>query len=256
MKTNSNKNVLLTGAGSGIGKAIAEHLNEEGYSLILLGRNLDKLEAVQGKMKSAGRHRSFTCDIRDGASVRKALDQIGKVSLYAVIANAGIGGENIYGKFDRWQEVIDINLTGSYNTIRESLPYLERDSAPFKKIVIVSSVLARLGVPGYSAYCASKAGLLGLMRSLAAELSPKNILVNALCPGWVNTDMAHQGLAGMAEAMQITKEEAFKIAMSQVALGKMSTPKEIAVITAFLLSEAQNSITGQTLDINNGAMMP
>ena len=256
MVSPSNKNVLLTGAGSGIGKAIAEHLALEGYSLILLGRNLEKLEAVRQGLKSVNKHQSFTCDIRKADSIRKALSGSAMESLYAVIANAGMGGENTYGEKDRWQEIIDINLTGTYNTISECLNYLKKNPYPFRKIVILSSILARLGVPGYSAYCASKAGLLGLMRSLATELSPKNILINALCPGWVDTDMAHEGLKSMSEGMKISKNDAFKIAMSKVPLGKMSTPEEIAVFTAFLLSDIQTSITGQTLDINNGAMMP
>ena len=126
----------------------------------------------------------------------------------------------------------------------------------FKKIVILSSILARLGVPGYSAYCASKAGLLGLNRSLAIELAQDKILINALCPGWVNTDMAHEGLQAFSEALKISKEDAHKKAMADVPLGKMSEPEEIAQLTAFLISDAQTSITGQTLDINNGAMMP
>ena len=136
------------------------------------------------------------------------------------------------------------------------MPYLKKDAAPFKKIVILSSVLARLGVPGYSAYCTSKAGLLGLTRSLAAELAQDKILVNALCPGWVDTTMAHEGLRAFSEALKISKEEALKKAMNDVPLGKMSKPDEIAQFIAFLISNAQTSITGQTLDINNGAMMP
>lgn len=136
------------------------------------------------------------------------------------------------------------------------MPYLKKDAAPFKKIIILSSVLARLGVPGYSAYCTSKAGLLGLTRSLAAELAQDKILINALCPGWVDTTMAHEGLRAFSEALKISKEEALKKAMNDVPLGKMSKPDEIAQFIVFLISNAQTSITGQTLDINNGAMMP
>jgi len=136
------------------------------------------------------------------------------------------------------------------------LPYLKKSKAPFKKIVILSSVLARLGIPGYSAYCASKAGLLGLARSLAAELAQDKILVNALCPGWVDTTMAHEGLRAFSETLKISKEKAFEQAMNDVPLRKMSQPDEIAQFIAFLISNAQTSITGQTLDINNGAMMP
>ena len=111
-------------------------------------------------------------------------------------------------------------------------------------------------MPGYSAYCASKAGLLGLTRSLAAEYSGDNILINALCPGWVNTDMAQEGIDDFADALKITKEQAYQEAMKQVPLGKMSEPEEIAQFIGYLLCEKQTSLTGQTIDINNGALMP
>lgn len=251
-----DKTILVTGAGTGIGRSIAQNLSQLGYSLILLGRDLTKLETTKKSLKFPDQSHFFSSDIRDSSSIKEALEKSSVESLYSLVVNAGVGGENSYGANDRWQEVIEINLTGSYNTIQECLPYLRKDPNPFKKILFMSSILARLGVPGYSAYCASKAGILGLMRSLAAELSGENILVNALCPGWVNTDMAHEGLDGMASGMSISKEEAYKMAMSQVPLGKMSEPDEIAKMTAFILSKDQNSITGQTIDINNGALMP
>ncbi len=251
-----DKTILVTGAGAGIGKSIAQNLSELGYSLLLLGRDLTKLEATKKSLKTSDQCYIYSADIRNSTSIKEALNKSPVESLYGIVVNAGVGGENNYGTNDRWQEVIEINLTGSYNTVHECLPYLRKDPSPFKKILFMSSILARLGVPGYSAYCASKAGILGLMRSFAAELSGENILVNALCPGWVNTDMAHEGLDGMASGMSISKEEAYKMAMSQVPLGKMSKPDEVAKMTTFLLSDDQNSITGQTLDINNGALMP
>jgi len=248
--------IVVTGAGHGIGRAIAKLLSEQDYSLLLLGRNRTHLESARESLKNPPAHQSFSCDIRQANQIHKALKESGVQSLYAVAANAGIGGENHYSKEDAWQEIIDTNLTGTYNTIQECLPLLKKSSAPYKKIVITSSILARLGVPSYSAYCASKAGLLGLMRSLAAELTSDNILVNAICPGWVNTQMAHEGLQGFAQALNISKEDAYHQAMAQVPLGKMSEPEEIAQLVAFLISDAQSSFTGQTLDINNGAMMP
>ncbi len=250
------KVVVISGAGTGIGRAIAQVLAEENYQLILLGRTLSKLQETQSLLTNAESHQSFSCDIRNKEEIRSALANSGISFIYGVVANAGIGGENNYSTEDRWGEILETNLTGTYNTIHECLPYLKKDDAEYKRIAIVSSILARLGVPGYSAYCASKAGLLGLMRSFAAEFTGDKILVNAICPGWVNTEMAHQGLVDFSKALNISKEEAYKQAMAQVPLGKMSEPKEIAHQVAFLLSEKQTSFTGQTLDINNGALMP
>ena len=251
------KTILITGAGSGIGRATAKCLSKKNYSLILLGRNQKNLEETQISLESPSDHQCVSCDIRKSEGIVKAMKQIKIDSIYSLIANAGLGGENKHSSSsDRWQEIIDTNLTGTYNIIQKSLPYLKKDKTPFKKIIIMSSILARLGVPGYSAYCASKAGLLGLTRSLASELAPQKILVNALCPGWVDTKMAHEGLRSFAETMNIKKEEALEQAMNDVPLRKMSQPIEIAEFISFLISNEQTSITGQTLDINNGAMMP
>ena len=247
-------NIALTGAGSGIGRSIAKVLAERGYCLILLGRNLDNLQSTKVLLKNSEQHQCQTCNIRNSAEIKRSLENV--PSLYGLIANAGIGGENRFGDQDRWGEIIDTNLTGTYQTIQACLPLIKKDRAPFKKIIIISSILARLGVPGYSAYCASKAGLLGLTRSLAAEHSGDGILINALCPGWVNTEMAQEGLQGFADALDISKDQAYKEAMKPVPLGKMSQPEEVAKLVAFLVSEEQTSFTGQTLDINNGALMP
>ncbi|PIQ97747.1 MAG: short-chain dehydrogenase [Nitrospinae bacterium CG11_big_fil_rev_8_21_14_0_20_56_8] len=252
------RTIVITGAGSGIGKAIAHHLALNGDKLVLLGRNLDRLAQTRDSSHNPAWHVCYSCDIRKPDQLRHALRQSGVDSIYGVVVNSGVGGENRYGPGDRWPEILETNLTGSYNTVQECLPYLKtsRVGNEYRKIVFISSILARLGVPGYSAYCASKAGLLGLMRSLAHELTQDGILVNALCPGWVNTDMTQQGLQGFADALKITKEEAFQKAMSVVPLGKISEPQEVARLVGYLMADDQTSITGQTIDINNGALMP
>jgi NAD(P)-dependent dehydrogenase (short-subunit alcohol dehydrogenase family) len=119
----------------------------------------------------------------------------------------------------------------------------------------MSSILARIAVPAYTGYSASKAGLLGLVRSLAAELGADNVQVNAICPGWVDTDMAWQGLDGIAEAAGETREAAYREAMLAVPLGRMSQPEDIAGTVAWLLSPDARGVTGQAIDQNGGAWM-
>ncbi len=120
---------------------------------------------------------------------------------------------------------------------------------------MVSSILARIAVPGYTGYSASKAGLLGLVRSLAAELAPQHIQVNAICPGWVNTEMAWRGLDGLAAAIGGSRDDALREAMRDVPLGRMSEPEHVAGTVAWLLSPDASGVTGQAIDQNGGAWM-
>ncbi len=247
------KTILVSGAGTGIGQAAAKGLAERGYALVLLGRNQENLEKTRAMLAEPEAHAIISADIRNAQEIKNGLAEI-KPALHGVIANAGLGGENQYGENDRWQEIIETNLTGTYQLVEETLPYFAPKEDGFRHVVIISSILARLGVPGYSAYCASKAGLLGLMRSWSVELAAQNILVNAIAPGWVSTDMATQGLETFAKSAGKSYEEIYQEQMSHVLLGKMSEPEEIAELIVYLVS--QTSITGQTLDINNGAIMP
>jgi NAD(P)-dependent dehydrogenase (short-subunit alcohol dehydrogenase family) len=245
-------NYLITGAGSGIGKAIATTLSTQGHTCFLLGRNEAALKETFSMLQS-GSHEIFVTDIKDNEALQQVVSKHPGLVLDGIIANAGIGGENNFGPNDRWQQIIDTNLTGTYLTVQHFLPALKKSTCRYKQIVITSSILARLGVANYSAYCASKAGLLGLMRSWAVEFAPENILVNAICPGWVNTSMAQDGLQGIADGIGISKSKFYDIAMQSVPLKKMSEPEEIGDLVAYLLQ--QSSITGQTFDINGGAVM-
>jgi len=248
--------VLVSGAGSGIGRAIVQKLARRGFCPVLLGRRREVLEATVALLDGA-EHRIVEAAICDKAALHQGLADSGVRALHAVIANAGIGGENHYGEDDRWHEIIQTNLTGTYQLVNEALPYLRTDNeGEYRHIVFISSILARLSVPGYTAYCASKAGLLGLMRSYASAFAAEKILANAVCPGWVSTSMAKDGLKTFAENTGKSYDEVYDEQMSAVPLGKMSEPREIAEFVFFLLSRVQGSITGQTLDINNGALMP
>jgi NAD(P)-dependent dehydrogenase (short-subunit alcohol dehydrogenase family) len=174
--------------------------------------------------------------------------------VHALCANAGLGGPNEDGPGDRFDDLVATNLTGTYHCVRAVLPHLAPGPAA-RHVVITSSILARIGVPGYTGYCASKAGLLGLTRSLAAELATDEIQVNAICPGWVETDMAWQGIDAFAADTGRTREEAYAEAMREVPMGRMSQPEDIAGTVVWLLSPDARGVTGQAIDHNNGAFM-
>jgi NAD(P)-dependent dehydrogenase (short-subunit alcohol dehydrogenase family) len=228
------KHVAVTGAARGIGLAIAERLASEGARLTLLDRDEPQLPGATSRV----------VDISDRDAVFAAFTE----PLDGLVANAGIGGANVPGENDRFDEILKTNLYGTYWCVRAAEPLL----ADAGRIVVTSSILSRIGVAGYTGYCASKAALLGLVRSLAAELAPRRIQVNAICPGWVDTDMTRLGLS-LFEGL--TEEEAWEVAKQEVPLRRMSDPSEIAGTVAWLLSDDSVGVTGQAIDQNNGAFM-
>jgi len=253
------KSYLVSGAGSGIGRAIALKIasTDPSHRVFLLGRNRDRLLSVQRELPRSEQHEVLIADLSEPKGLNGAIldARLDECNLVSIVANAGVGGENHYGPNDRWNEIIETNLSGTYRFIQECLPALRSSQEKHRSIVMVSSILARIGVPGYSAYCASKAGLLGLTRSLAAELAAEKILANAICPGWVETEMALAGLHEFAKNGLHPFSEVREAEMAKVPLGKMSKPEEIAELVYFLIGGSQDSITGQTFDINNGALM-
>ncbi len=250
MEALSGRHIVVTGGGRGIGKAIAERLALEGASLSLLAPNLDELEEVAARV---GGHAHF-CDIRDRAGVDAAFAAAAAARgpVHALVANSGIGGANADGPDDRFTEIVETNLFGSYWCIRAALRQLAAGPEP-RHVVVLASILARIAVPGYTAYSASKAGLLGLVRSFSAELAPADVQVNAICPGWVETDMASQGIDAIVEATGMTREEAVADALRAIPLGRMGQPAEIAGTVAWLLSPDARGVTGQAIDQNGGA---
>ena len=257
-----DQHVVVTGAGTGIGRAVAERLWAEGARLTLLARDAARLEetAAACRARRAGGARDLgvaSCDVRERASLDAALDAaVGeRGALFAFVANAGIGGPNEDGPDDRFSDLVATNLTGTYHSFRAAEARLAPRSDGARHLLAISSILARFGVPGYTGYCASKAGLLGLVRALAHELAEDEVQVNVICPGWVDTQMARDGIQGMADGLGKTYEEAHAMAMSQVPLGRMSAPEDIAGMVSWLLSADARGVTGQGLDMNGGAWM-
>jgi ketoreductase len=255
------RHVVVTGAGTGIGRAIALRFAREGAKLSLFARDAKRLAETAQLARELGASATFVaaCDVRKTKSIDACFDaavqRLGPI--HVCIANAGIGGENQPGKpgrKDRFDDVVDTNLRGAYFTLRAA----ERHLAPgpeARHLIATASVLARFGVPGYTAYCASKAGILGLVRALAHELARDNVQVNALCPGWVNTAMAREGIEGIAKKLGVTTEQFHAMAMGQVPLGRMSEPEDVAGLAAWLCSPDARGVTGQGLDMNGGSWM-
>jgi NAD(P)-dependent dehydrogenase (short-subunit alcohol dehydrogenase family) len=250
----TGRTAVVTGAGSGIGREIALRLSQRGAKLALLGRTLEKLETVAGEAR--GEAICASVDVATRSQVEEVFESAaGRLGpLHILVANAGIGGPNDLGEGDRWDEIVRANLDGAYFCIRAFEQCMEQGPEP-RHIVVISSCVARFGVPGISAYSAAKAGQLGLVRSLAAELAPKRVLVNAICPGWVETQMAVERMEEMAAEQGQPYAEVRTQMVDAVPLQRMSEPGEIAALVEFLVSEGGVAFTGQAFDPNNGAWM-
>lgn len=256
-KRPEHSHILVTGAGTGIGRAIALRLATEGVRLSLLGRTEETLRATADQISDMGGSQAtiHLADIRDRGAVDRAINEAAERQgpLRGIIANSGIGGPNQPGPEDRFDDLIQTNLIGTYSCLRAAQRHLHEEGTTY--MVVIASILARFGVPGYTGYCASKTALLGLVRALSMELAAQDVQVNAICPGWVDTKMAWEGIEGMATGMSITREEAYQMAMRAVPMGRMSKPEDIAGMVSWLTGSDARGVTGQSLDMNGGAWM-
>ena len=241
-----NKVAIITGASRGIGRSIAKKLYDEGANVALCARS-----AIQDFPRE--RSLAVTMDVRDQknveAGIRRIVDRFGKIDI--VVNNAGISGVTPVEAADTgpWLEIIQTNVVGTYFVTRAAVPHVPNGG----RIIMISSVLGKFGVPGYTAYCTAKTGLIGFARALALELAPRKITVNALCPGWTDTEMARAGMRDIAKDLGIPVEQFYKDAMSRVPLGEMVEPEEVANLVAFLAAETGGKITGQAISICAGS---
>ena len=254
----AEKIAIVTGGGSGIGKAVSESLAKNGARVAVASRNPSHLEAAQELFKRLDRPLlTIQMDIREKEQVQKAVSETlaawGAIDI--LVNNAGISGLN---RMDdpadgRWYDILDTNLTGTYLVTKEVLKAMKDHSDG--RIINISSVLGKFGVPGYSAYCASKHGMIGFTRALALEVVSRGITVNAICPGWVDTEMARLGIEESATYQGISAEEFKKQAVEAVPIRRFLDADEVAHLVCYLASPEASGITGQAINICGGQTM-
>jgi 3-oxoacyl-[acyl-carrier protein] reductase len=243
----SNRIAFITGASRGIGQACALTLARAGHRVILAARNAAKLEEVATEAREAGVEAYVVeIDLSNPDSVQaafhKAQKEFGNVEI--LVNNAAItrDGLAVRMKKEDWDAVINTNLYGSFQAIQQVLPGMMR--ARWGRIVNITSVVGLTGNPGQANYVASKAALIGLTKSLAQEMAPRNITVNAVAPGFIETEMT----AGLPQEL---KDKLHQI----IPLKRLGAPADVAAAVKFLTSDEAGYITGQTLSVNGGMYM-
>ncbi len=242
----SKKTVLITGATRGIGKAILEAFNND-YLIIGTGTSEESLSSITENLKSLKiEGKAFKLDLNNRQSIKALSLSLDKEEIYPdiLINNAGITRDNIMLRMqeDEWDDVINIHLNGQYLLIKSFLKKMVKNR--WGRIINISSTSAALGNKGQANYAAAKAGIEAMSRSLARELGSRNINVNCVAPGFIETDMTKEISKG--------NEDFFA---SQIPLGRLGKSSEIAEVVYFLASDQANYITGQTLHVNGGLYM-
>ena len=248
--------ILVTGGGRGIGRAIALAFGEPGSTVAIAARTRADLEETGAAIRRRGGEAVLlTVDVRDEDSVAAGFEQLRAASprIDVLVNNAGVGGGKPIDETDTasWRGILDTNVFGTFLVTRQAVPMMGEGG----RVISISSVLGRFGVPGYTAYCASKHAVIGFTRALSLELADRRITVNAICPGWVDTEMAAQGMQMGATAMGITFEEFRRQALDRVPIKRIIQSEEVANLVTFLASPQASAITGQTYNICGGQTM-
>jgi 3-oxoacyl-[acyl-carrier protein] reductase len=242
----TGKTALVTGASGGIGGAIAKALHGQGASVVLSGTRAEALEALKAELGA----RAFvaTCNLGDKDSVealpKAAEAAAGGATIDILVNNAGITRDNLFMRMKdaEWDEVIAVNLTAAFRLSRAVLRGMMKKR--WGRIISITSVVGETGNPGQGNYAAAKAGLVGMSKSLAAEVASRNITVNAVAPGFIAT--------AMTEALNDAQKAAIG---TRIPAGRMGLPAEIAAAVVYLASEEAAYVTGETLQINGGMSM-
>lgn len=241
------RKALVTGASRGIGRAVAIALAEEGADVALLATSAELLGAVAEEVRGLGRKAvALPVDLRSSdavkAAVEQAVDELGGLDI--VVNNAGITADQLFlrHKDEDWERVLDVNLTGAFRVTKSAARALLKSKAG--RVINLTSVVGLTGNPGQASYCASKAGLIGFTKSLAKELASRGVTVNAIAPGFIETDMT----------AALTEDQRAAVA-KQVPMGRFASPQEVAWLATFLASDRAAYITGEVLRVDGGLAM-
>ncbi len=245
------RHALVTGGGSGVGRAVAMALAEAGVAVTICGRRKVALDEVAGKNT---RIAAIAADVTDEAAMaalyRKAETAHGPVDI--VVANAGMAGSAPASRttLDGWQRTLAVNLTGAFLTVKPALAGMAARKAG--RIVFVASVAGLKGYAYIAPYVAAKHGVVGLMRALAAENAKNGVTVNAVCPGFVETDMLEESVSRIVEKTGRSAEETRAAPVSTNPQGRFIQPQEVAAAVLWLCSQSAGSVTGQAISVSGG----
>lgn len=246
------KVALVTGGGSGIGAAVARQFAAEGAKVLVTGRRPEPLQAVADEIDGI----AVVGDTSDRQHVQEAVatavGEYGGVDV--LVACAGISPAGAVGDIDddRWRTTLSTNLDGPMMMSREVLPTMLKRGGG--SIVLVSSTAGLAAAPSSVAYDVSKAGVIALVRALAVDYGPMGIRANALVPGWVRTPMGDRSMDALASERHVTRDDAYRLATSQVPLRRPGTPEEMAACCLFLASDEARYVTGTTLVADGGGL--
>ena len=248
---------LVTGASRGIGFSVAQKLLAQGLNVTLMGRGQAGLEAACAKLGSPERVAWVSADIGDAAAVRQAFEQAqARFGVVDVLVNNA--GQAVSERFDRlseagWHEMITVNLTGTFHCIQAALPGMSAQK--WGRIVNVASTAGLAGYAYVSAYCAAKHGVVGLTRSLALEAARKGVTVNAVCPGYTETDLVQEALDNIMSKTGMTRDEAKAKLAEGNPQGRLVQPEEVADAIAWLCQEGASAVNGQAIPVDGGEVM-
>ena len=254
MRPLTGAHAVITGGGRGIGLATAARLSSLGATLTLIGRDRSRLFAAVQALPAAARCDVQVCDVTDVTAVRRAFDSIARAGLRPsiLVNNAGVAKSAKFTATDEalWQEMIAVNLTGTFNCTRVALRAIAESKAG--RIINVASTAGLVGYPYVAAYCAAKHGVIGLTRALALELAGTSVTVNAVCPGYTDTEMVSDAVDNIVTKTGKTREEARAALASRNPQKRLIAPDEVASAVAWLCLPASQSITGQAIAVAGG----